>query len=101
MQCIGKTIMLELPDIPSEVVNGGIIIPGERSENVIHYTGIVFTYGTGFSEKELKRLKKEIPIGSKVFFDWKTKENKTKIRINAKWYMILPEDLILGIEVNE
>lgn len=92
MRPLGKTYLIQIADQKEEILQGGIIIPSENKNNLIHYRGKIKEIGLGFNNDNL------VNINDNIIFDWKTKEGKIKIILGQNLYYIIEEHLILAIE---
>lgn len=92
MQPIGNKYLIKVEKAPAEEKVDGIIIPSTRSIEDIHYRGTVVEHGTYMTEKEL------VPINSKVLFNWRDKDSKTKLSVDGELYYICDPKAILAIE---
>ncbi len=92
MKPLGKTYLIEIPEMKDEILEGGIIIPKERKADLVHYRGIIKEIGLGFNNDNI------VNVGDKILFDWKQKTGKVKILLGQDMYYIVEEDLILAIE---
>ena len=92
MRPLGKTYLIEIEDQKDEILEGGIIIPSENKNKLIHYHGKIKEIGLGFNGDNL------VNKNDYVIFDWKQKEGKVKIKLSQELYYIVEEPLILAIE---
>lgn len=92
MRPLGKTYLIEIPEIEDEILEGGIIIPKEKKSNLVHYRGIIKEIGLGFKNDNI------VNVGDKILFNWKEKAGKVKILLGQEMYYIVEEHLILAIE---
>ena len=49
MRPLGKTYLIEIEDQKDEILEGGIVIPSENKNKLIHYRGKIKEIGLGFN----------------------------------------------------
>lgn len=96
MRPLGKTYLIEIPDIKEEKIEGGIILPAENKNKLVHYRGIIKEVGLGFDKLNDNIVNK----GDTIIFDWKEKKGKVKLLLSKDLYYIVEEPLILAKEEN-
>lgn len=95
MNPIGNKYLVKVDVSVKDEAVGGIYLPqGSISQNV-HYKGTVVAHGTAMTENEL------IPEGSKIYFDWKNKEAKTKLHLDNSVYYICDPIAIIALDTEE
>jgi co-chaperonin GroES (HSP10) len=92
MRPLGKTYLIKIDDQKEEILEGGIIIPAENKNKLIHYRGKITEIGLGFNGDNL------VNKDDYVIFDWKKKEGKVKVKLSQELYYIVEEPLILAVE---
>lgn len=92
MQPIGNKYLVKVSPQPVEEKVGDIIMPQGNFAEMAHYKGTIVAHGTYMTEKEI------IPINTKIIFDWKDKEAKTKIGMNGELYYICEPKAILALD---
>lgn len=100
MKPIGKTYLIRCKTRSDVELINGIYIPTNFDVDGISdvfYQGEVVSYGTGFSDDEIKKL---VPIGTNVVFEYKEKRG-TKLIFGKNVYYIKYEDQVLGIIEDE
>lgn len=100
MKPIGKTYLIKCEKRSSiELINGLYIPTNFDIDGIsdVFYEGVVIEHGTGYTEDEIKKL---VPIGTKVIFEWAEKRG-TKLIFGKNVYYIKYEDQVLGIIEDE
>lgn len=95
MKSLGKTYLIEIPQIKEQIIDGGILLPAEDKKKLVHYRGKVIGIGLGFTQDS------QVKVGDIVIFDWKEKKGKVKVLFNNKLYYIVEESLVLAVEEQE
>lgn len=92
MRPLGKTYLIKIEDQKDEILEGGIILPSENKNKLIHYHGQIQEIGLGFDKTHDNIVKKN----DYVIFDWKQKNGKVKVILGDELYYIVEESLILA-----
>ena len=92
MRPLGKTYLIEIPDQKEEILDGGILLPAENKNKLVHYRGTIKEIGLGFKNDNI------VSINDKVLFNWKVKKGKVKVIMENKLFYIVEEPLILAKE---
>lgn len=92
MRSLGKTYLIKIEDQKEEVLEGGILLPAENKNKLVHYKGQIQEIGLGFNGDNI------VNKGDYVIFDWKQKQGKVKVILGQELYYIVEESLILAKE---
>ena len=97
MKPIGKTYLVKVKIEKDLEQVDGIYLPNFSSVHDTFYEAYIYEYGTGWTDKELKEIKKTLPIGKKVYINYKDKSG-FKLVFGSNAYYIIDDKKLIAME---